>query len=100
MMNIQQSAPMAAAPSIEQSNMPTGLASAAASPIIPLNSPTQMPDQPITFGSNYGPGPGPSVLGLSSPGERTVSQILSELAQYDTTGEVNALRERAELGGF
>jgi hypothetical protein len=100
MMNIQQSAPMAAAPSIEQSNMPSGLASAAASPIIPLNAPTQMPDQPITFGSNYGPGPGPNVLGLSSPAERTVSQILSELAQYDTTGEVNALRERAELGGF
>ena len=100
MMNIQQSAPLAAAPSIEQSSMPSGLASAAASPIIPLNAPTQMPDQPITFGSNYGPGPGPSVLGLSSPAERTVSQILAELAQYDTTGEVNALRERAELGGF
>jgi phage I-like protein len=32
--------------------------------------------------------------------ERTVAQILSEVAQYDTTGEVRALYERALLGGF
>ena len=42
MMDIQNSAPLAAAPSIEQSGMPSGLASAAASqqPIIGLNAPT------------------------------------------------------------
>jgi hypothetical protein len=99
LMQTQQSAPLAAAPSIEQSNMPSGLASAAAS-IIPLSAPSQRPDEAITFGANVGIGPGLSSLGLPSVTEKTVAQILSEVAQYDTTGEVRALYERALLGGF
>ncbi len=99
LMNIQQSAPLAAAPGIEQSRTPMASASAAAS-IIPMNAPTQRPDEPITFGADAGVGPGLSSLGLPSVTERTVAQILSEVAQYDTTGEVRALYERALLGGF
>ena len=99
LMQTQQSAPLAAASSIEQSNMPSGLASAAAS-IIPLGAPSQRPDEAITFGANVGIGPGLSSLGLPSVTEKTVAQILSEVAQYDTTGEVRALYERALLGGF
>jgi hypothetical protein len=100
-MQTQQSAPLAAAPSIEQSSMPSGLASAAASqPIIPLDAPSQRADEPVTFGANAGPGPGMDALGLSSATERTVADILSEVAQYDTTGEVQALYEQALLGGY
>jgi hypothetical protein len=101
LMQTQQAAPLAAAPSIEQSGTPSGLASAAASqPIIPLNAPSQRSDEPVTFGANAGPGPGISALGLGSATERTVADILSEVAQYDTTGEVQALYEQALLGGY
>ena len=101
LMQTQQSAPLAAAPSIEQSSMPSGLASAAASqPIIPLDAPSQRADEPVTFGANAGPGPGMDALGLNSATERTVADILSEVAQYDTTGEVQALYEQALLGGY
>ena len=101
LMQTQQAAPLAAAPSIEQSSTPSGLASAAASqPIIPLNAPSQRLDEPVTFGANAGPGPGISALGLGSATERTVADILAEVAQYDTTGEVQALYEQALLGGY
>jgi hypothetical protein len=99
LMQTQQSAPLAAAPGIEQSRTPMASASAAAS-IIPMNAPTQRPDEAITFGADAGVGPGLGSLGLPSVTERTVAQILSEVAQYDTTGEVRALYERALLGGF
>jgi hypothetical protein len=66
LMNIQESAPLAAAPSIEQSGMPSGLASAAASqPVIPLTERSMRPDEPITAGAALGPGPGMDALGPS-----------------------------------
>ena len=99
-MNIQQSAPLAAAPSIEQSGMPSGLASAAASqPIIPLNAPSTRPEEPVTFGANAGPGPGMEVLGVVPEGQLT-SQVLAKLLPYDDTGEIAALYEQALLRGF
>jgi hypothetical protein len=100
-MQTQQAAPLAAAPSIEQSGMPSGLASAAASqPIIPLNAPSQRPDEPITFGANAGPGPGTNILGLPTLGESSLIQILEELLPYDQTGEIAQLYEEALLRGF
>jgi hypothetical protein len=66
LMNIQQSAPLAAAPSIEQSGMPSGLASAAASqPIIGLNEKSYRPNEPVTAGAALGAGPGMEALGPS-----------------------------------
>jgi hypothetical protein len=63
-MQTQQSAPLAAAPSIEQSGMPSGLASAAASqPVIGLNEPSARPNEPVTSGAPLGPGPGMDALG-------------------------------------
>ena len=100
LMNIQQSAPLAAAPSIEQASTPSGLASAAASqPIIPLNAPSQRPDEPVTFGADAGPGPGIEVLGAMPQGQ-TTAQVLLKLLPYDETGEVAALYEQALLRGL
>ena len=100
LMNIQQSAPLAAAPSIEQTRTPSGLASAAASqPIIPLNAPSQRPDEPVTFGADAGPGPGMEVLGAMPQGQ-TTAQVLLKLLPYDETGEVAALYEQALLRGL
>lgn len=62
LMDLQQSAPMAAAPSIQAtaprrvSANANGAPGAAASPLF---SPTQRPDEPITAGAPIGPGAGP-----------------------------------------
>ena len=90
MMDIQGSAPMAAAPSIEQSNMPSGLASAAASqPLTPFGAPTERPNEPITAGMDFGAGPGSESLNL--PRERRLSEILSSMIDIDPTGDVEEL---------
>jgi hypothetical protein len=100
LMETQRSAPLAAAPSIEQSGMPSGLASAAASqPLTPLNSPSQRPEEPVTFGADAGPGPGMEVLGAMPQGQ-TTAQVLLKLLPYDETGEVAALYEQALLRGL
>lgn len=59
-MDLQRQAPMAAA----QGSTPTSSApsSAAPAPVVGMGAPTQMPDQPVTAGSPFGPGPGPEVL--------------------------------------
>jgi hypothetical protein len=100
LMETQRSAPLAAAPSIEQSGMPSGLASAAASqPLTPLNAPSQRPEEPVTFGANAGPGPGIEALGLTQQGQST-AQVLQKLLPYDETGEIAALYEQALLRGI
>jgi hypothetical protein len=100
LMETQRSAPLAAAPSIEQSGMPSGLASAAASqPMVPLSAPSQRPDEPVTFGANAGPGPGIEALGLTQQGQST-AQVLQKLLPYDETGEIAALYEQALLRGI
>lgn len=81
LMNIQQSAPLAAAPSIEQSGMPSGLASAAAS-IIPLNEKTLRPNEPVTAGADAGPGPGMDALGLTMADANADMNFKAQLAEY------------------
>jgi len=67
LLNTQQSADLAAAPDIEQTRMPQGTASAAATQsMVPLNAPTQMPDVPVTDGVDAGEGRGMAALGLPS----------------------------------
>ena len=67
MMDIQQSASMAAAPGIESSGMAMAPGSAAATqPIIPLSAPSSRPNEPITAGINMGPGPDSSALRAQS----------------------------------
>lgn len=69
----QQGAPLGAPPA------PTGavsgapgasaaplVAASAASARIPLTEPSQRADEPVTFGAELGPGPGPEVMGLDA----------------------------------
>ena len=57
-MDMQSSAPMAAAPSVpttrSRNTVPTGQSAAA----IPMFAPTGRPDEPVTAGADVGPGPG------------------------------------------
>ena len=82
LMNIQQSAPLAAAPSIEQSGMPSGLASAAASQPIPLSERSLRPNEPVTAGADAGPGPGMDALGLGATDANADMNFKAQLAEY------------------
>lgn len=57
--DIQSSAPMAAAPTVSNARVrrssPTGQGAAAT----PLFAPTGFPEEPVTAGAPFGPGPGP-----------------------------------------
>ena len=85
LMETQGAAPLAAAPSIEQSGMPSGLVSAAASqPVIGLNEPSARPNEPVTAGASMGAGPGMDALG-PSPDQTFNKQLQADnqrLVQY------------------
>ena len=85
LMQTQQAAPLAAAPSIEQSSMPSGLASAAAlQPVVGLNEPSARPNEPVTAGAPLGAGPGMEALG-PSPDQTFNKQLQADnqrLVQY------------------
>lgn len=77
-MEQQQSAPMAG---------PTPTPSLP--PITPLTAPTERPNEPISAGMDFGPGPGTEALNL--PRERSLSEILASMIDIDPTGDVQAL---------
>lgn len=82
LMQTQQAAPLAAAPSIEQSGMPSGLASAAASQPIPLPEKSLKPNEPVTSGADAGAGPGMESLGLGISDANADMNFKSQLAEY------------------
>jgi len=90
-MNQQMSAPMAGSPT-------TAPAPMGGSPITSLSEPTQRPDEPLTAGMDFGPGPGSEVLSL--PRERSLSQILSSMISVDPTGDVQELYNYVASRGF
>jgi hypothetical protein len=49
--------------------------------VVPLNAPTQRPNEPVTAGVDAGPGPGSEILGMKTPID-TQLQDLSVLAKY------------------
>lgn len=86
-MSQQQSAPMAG-PNTPSSSSVNPM-EAMLAPVTPLTAPTERPDEPITTGMDFGPGPGSEALNL--PRERTLSEVLSSMIDIDPTGEVQDL---------
>jgi hypothetical protein len=83
LVDTQRSAPLAAASGIEQSNTPSGLASAAASqPVIGIAEKSLNRNEPVTSGYDGGAGPGSSALGLmgNKLNEMKDIQLLSKYA--------------------
>lgn len=84
-----------AAPMAETDNVASGVrqarrsapAPAPAAMVTPLYSATERPEEPVTSGAAFGPGPGPQMM---TPGRRP-SEVLQRLASRDTTGEFEAL---------
>ena len=68
--SIQDGARMSASPD-------AGMASMGQMPnVVPLNAPTQRPDEPITAGAPMGPGPGPEAIGLGKPSQQSVQDAV------------------------
>lgn len=87
--NQQTAAPMASVEEMPVRNLP---------PIVPLNEPTQFPNQPISFGSNWGEGPGPdfgSIQGISQPNP---ANVIYRMMQYDNSGALEAIYNRLNEG--
>jgi hypothetical protein len=72
---------------------------AAPAPIVPLDAPTQRPDEHVMSGVSVGPGPGPEALGpLGQPagGPATVGTFLAQLAaQPGAPAEIQTLAQLA-----
>jgi hypothetical protein len=49
--------------------------------VVPLNAPTQRPNEPVTAGVDAGPGPGSEILGMKT-GMDTQLEDISMLAKY------------------
>lgn len=71
--DVQTAAPMGNAPANPRPsagrNAPQGAA------VVPFNAPTQHPDEPVTAGANWGPGPGQEGLASSMPGPTEIGLI-------------------------
>ena len=65
---------------------------------LPLNAPSQRPDEPVTHGVDIGPGGGSEVLGLPNPAQGTgqMTALLQRYAATDTTGILGTLFQAAQ----
>ena len=78
MMDVQSSAPLAAAPGIESSGMATMAPGTAAAPeVIGLGERSFRPGEPVTSGAALGAGPGMEALG-PSPEESFMQQMTAD----------------------
>lgn len=80
--NQQTAAPMAGSPELVQQQLPN---------IVGLEEPTQFPDQPISFGADWGAGPGLSSVIPQGP---SLLQTVEKAMQYDTSGLSELLYNR------
>jgi hypothetical protein len=67
--------------------------------IVPLNAPTQRPNEPITAGIDRGPGPGFSSLNLPNT-EPTILNVLENLARYDSSGDTELIYRTLQDNGY
>ena len=66
--------------------------------ITPLTAETKFKDEPITAGSDFGPGPDSSILNLPSS-EQTVLSVLRKIAQQDPSGDTELIYRMREDSG-
>ena len=63
-------------------------------PIITLDTPTQFPDEPLSYGANYGEGPGLDTSGIRSMGQPTIREAVYRAMKFDPSGELEAIYNR------
>ena len=99
MMDLQTSAPMSKAPAQPRPSRSRSARQAVdeAMQVTPLFAPTERPDEPITAGAPFGPGPGPAVR--QHPVGRLAS-TLERLAASDDSGALAAFYRMAQSRGW
>ena len=63
-------------------------------PIVGLDAPTQFPDEPLSYGANYGEGPGLDTSGIRGMGQPTIREAVYRAMQFDSSGELEAIYNR------
>jgi hypothetical protein len=81
----QSAAPLAGNPMPTIPEMP---------PMVGLDAPTQFPDEPLSYGANYGEGPGLDISGIRGMGQPTIRQAVYRAMQFDPSGELEAIYNR------
>ena len=98
MMDLQTSAPMSKAPEVRPSRGRAAQVPAPQGPgVTPLFAPTERPDEPITAGAPFGPGPGPA---QSSGPAQSVAESIAKFLPYDDTGTIERLYRLAAARGW
>ena len=84
----QAAAPLAGSPTPPMPTMPEML------PMVGLDEPTQFPDEPLSYGANYGEGPGLDISGIRGMGQPTIREAVYRAMQFDPSGELEAIYNR------
>ena len=92
MMDLQTSAPMSKAPAQPRMRQPRSGRQVVEEDmqVTPLFAPTERPDEPITAGAPFGPGPGPAQQRVVAG--RASSRLLA-LASYDESGDLGFMAD-------
>ena len=96
MMDLQTSAPMSKAPAAPRPRTGRQVVSEEMAPPTPLFAPTERPDEPITAGAPFGPGPGPTARTPMS----SLAVTLEKLLPYDDDGSIRRLYATAVRRGW
>jgi hypothetical protein len=99
MMDLQTSAPMSKAPEQPRMRQPRSSRQVVEEGMrpTPLFAPTERPDEPITAGAPFGPGPGPAMRPQSTG---RLASTLAKLASSDDSGTLAAWARMAESRGW
>lgn len=58
--------------------------------VTPLTAPTQRPDEPITAGVDFGPGPNSTIIKLPNT-QPTILNVIQTIAENDPTGDTELI---------
>jgi hypothetical protein len=86
----QAAAPLAGSPTPAMPTMPMP----EMPPMVGLDAPTQFPDEPLSYGANYGEGPGLDISGVRGMGQPTIREAVYRAIQFDPSGELEAIYNR------
>lgn len=88
----QQGAPMAGKPRTPVMRQPTtpAINVVPEEPVVGLLAPTQRPNEPISYGSDFGVGPGSEIIDRRNQSPN-IYDIMDQLIQADPTGEAQLI---------
>ena len=99
MQELQTSAPMNASPTFAATpSMGRPQTAPVGQQIVPLDAPTQRPDEPVTTGIDAGAGAGSSALMMKKSTVK-LSDTLAQMLPYDTDGSIAILYQDALARG-